>query len=312
MGFTARIVNDPLAYFFVNVGVLALAALATALLLHRMVGAYALYFSLSPALLLYGFLNWDLLPVAISTAAVYVFLARRNLASGGLLGLGASTKLYPALFVLPFALDRFMRGRTREAAALVAASLAVWAALNIPFALLSRPEWSLVYRFSAVRPVDWGSLWYLACHDESWRFACSNTTLVNVSSVVLFAGLSLLIGRTAIRRTSVLPLWASAFPLLVVFLLSSKVYSPQYSLWLVPWFALVQPRLGLFAAFSLTDLGVFVAEAFWIQSRLQPETLPVAVLELAVVARAAVLVSCVVVYFRGGWARALTEPRQAG
>jgi len=134
MGLTARIANGPLAYFFLNAGVLALAALTTAALLQRMVGSRALYFSLSPALIVYGFLNWDLLPVAISTAAVYVFFSRRELASGALLGLGASTKLYPALFVLPFALQRFAQGKTRAATSLVGASIAVWAALNIPFA----------------------------------------------------------------------------------------------------------------------------------------------------------------------------------
>ena len=46
--------------------------------------------------------------------------------------------------------------------------------------------------------------------------------------------------------------------LIVCFLLFNKVYSPQYSLWLLPWFALAVPSWWAFVAFELADVGVFV------------------------------------------------------
>ncbi len=48
-----------------------------------------------------------------------------------------------------------------------------------------------------------------------------------------------------------------------MFLLSNKVYSPQYGLWLLPWFALVLPRLRLFLAFAIADVAVFVTRFSW-------------------------------------------------
>ena len=40
----------------------------------------------------------------------------------------------------------------------------------------------------------------------------------------------------------------------MIFLLTNKVYSPQYSVWLLPLFALALPQLRLFIAFEIADL----------------------------------------------------------
>ena len=75
----------------------------------------------------------------------------------------------------------------------------------------------------------------------------------------------------ALRRAVVLlkraaipdfPRWTLGFPLLVLFLLTNKVYSPQYGLWLLPWFALALPGLRRFVAFEIADVAVFVTR-FW-------------------------------------------------
>lgn len=102
--------------------------------------------------------------------------------------------------------------------------------------------------------------------------------------------------RIAERRK--LPLWTLCFPLLALLLLTSKVYSPQYSLWLIPWFPLVLPQQRLFVAFVLTDLFAFATEFLWIQGRLTPEAFPIAVLQAAVIARAVVLLLCAITYLR--------------
>jgi hypothetical protein len=84
--------------------------------------------------------------------------------------------------------------------------------------------------------------------------------------------------------------------------LSSKVYSPQFSLWLLPWFALALPNLGLFAAFQLADLGVFVTRFSWFGTMTGLDSgvagLPIGAFEIAVVLRTAILVLCVVAWVR--------------
>ncbi len=46
-------------------------------------------------------------------------------------------------------------------------------------------------------------------------------------------------------------------------LLASKVYSPQYSLWLLPWFALIGVGPWLFAAFEAAEVTVFLTRFSW-------------------------------------------------
>ena len=42
------------------------------------------------------------------------------------------------------------------------------------------------------------------------------------------------------------------------------MYSPQFSLWLLPWFALALPNLRLFIAFEAIDVVVFLTEFGWL------------------------------------------------
>jgi hypothetical protein len=88
-------------------------------------------------------------------------------------------------------------------------------------------------------------------------------------------------------------------PLLICFLLSNKVYSPQYSLWLLPWFALTMPRLRRFVAFELADVAVFVTR-FWFFGTYTGamHLVPQSWFEVAVGVRILVLVWCLV-----GWVR---------
>ena len=84
----------------------------------------------------------------------------------------------------------------------------------------------------------------------------------------------------------------------MVFLLSNKVYSPQYGLWLLPWFALALPRLWPFLAFSLTDVAVFVTRFRGSDGLQGAPGSSQALFEVMVLLRAAVLLWCVVSWIR--------------
>ena len=71
----------------------------------------------------------------------------------------------------------------------------------------------------------------------------------------LFLTGSALVWALRAHRFPGFPRWTLGFPLIAIFLLSNKVYSPQYGLWLVPWFALALPGLGRFLAFEIADVG---------------------------------------------------------
>jgi uncharacterized membrane protein len=272
-------------------------ALVTAAVIHRMVGLRALYFAAAPTLAIYGLMNWDLVAVALATLATAAFLRDRDIASGGLLGTGAAAKLYPALFTIPFALDRYRAGRRDEGGRLVVAAVVAWVAVNLPFAILGFDRWSEFFRFNGARGADWDSLWYLAARRLGFTW---DAPLLNILTATTLILLAVVVWRLRENRDPRFPAWTFAFPLLVLFLLTGKVYSPQYGVWLLPWFALTLPDLRLFAAFQLADAAVFVTRfQFFARYGDLGTGLPFWSFEVAILIRAAILVACVVAWIRG-------------
>jgi uncharacterized membrane protein len=288
-----------------NALLLTAAAAVTAWALHAFTGRRAMWFSVAPTLLVYGLVNWDLIAVALATAGTLAYLRGRDGPAGVLLGLGAAAKLYPALLLIPFALGRWREGRSGDARRLVGATVLTWAAVNLPFAVFGFERWSEFFRFNSARGADWDSLWFIGARpfDLVW-----DSTLLNVLSAAAFAVAAVLLWRAASRRPGFRP-WTFGFPLLVAFLLTNKVYSPQYGLWLLPWFAAAVPSLRLFVAFEVADVVVFVTRfQFFAELSGVGPGLPFWSFELAVVARAAVLVACVVAWVRAQSATPAPEP----
>ena len=296
MWVTAVPANNYPSFFNLNALLLSGAALATAALLHRLTGRRALLFALAPTLLIYAFVNWDLYAVLLATAATGAFLGRKDGLAGVLVGLGAATKLYPALLLIPFALARLREDRRDRVALIGATAVGTWALINLPFALIDFERWSEFFRFNSIRPADWDSLWYIAARHLGFVW---DPGIVNGLALATFILAGVGLWFWAGRRLPTSRLWTFGFPLLVVFLLTSKVYSPQYGLWLLPWFALALPDLRWFVAFQVADIAVFVTR-FLFFARLQDvgEGLPQWSFDLAVAARAAILIGCVIAWAR--------------
>ncbi len=306
-------------FLLANVFWLAIAAGITAVCLYLMAGPRALWFALAPTLIIYGFMNWDLLAVVLATAGTLAFLRRRDVTSGVLLGLGAAAKLYPALLVIPFAAQRFRERDPDRGIHLTWAAAGTWLAVNVPFAVLGFDGWKEFFRFNARRPADFDSLWYIGCH-LAGHDGCVNGKLFpgnwpllgGVQAAAAFAAAAFVVGVALVwlLRWRVQPgfsRWTLGLPVLILFLVTNKVYSPQYGLWLLPWFVLALPPLGpirplaLFAMFEATDVAVFVTRFTWFHT-LPPYSgwgAPFWTFEVAVLARASVLALCLVAWVRG-------------
>jgi uncharacterized membrane protein len=286
--------DDAARFFWVNALLLVVAAAVTAVSLYLLEPRRALWFALAPSLALEAFLNWDLLAVALTATATVAFLRRRDGWAGGLLGLGAAAKLFPGLLLIPFAAERIRERHPDGAIRLWWSAAGAWLLVNLPFALSAPAGWWEFFRFNGARPADWDSLWSIACRLS----ACVPTALVNVLSLGGFVVVGGLVWAAKRRREPDFPRWQLAFPLLVVFLLLGKVYSPQFSLWLLPWFALVAPDLRRFVAFEVADVAVFLTRFWFFGDLTGVGGLPRWVFEAAVVARAAVLLWCVAAWVR--------------
>jgi uncharacterized membrane protein len=288
---------NPTAFFWTNVVMLWICAMVVVACCYFVVGSRALYVALAPTLLLSGVLNWDLFAIALSMAGVLFFFTRQDVESGAYLGLGAAAKFFPALLVIPLAVDR-VRSREPDRGITIGWSAgAAWLLANIPFALLGLTGWLEFFRFNSTRGADYDSLWYIG-YRLSGGYASDHTAFINLASAGSFVGLVGLVWAIKAHRHPGFPRWTLGFPILVLFLLTNKVYSPQYSLWLLPWFALALPKIWGFVAFEVADVLVYVTRFRWFGT-LPPYLLAgpsEAMFEFFLIVRALVLVGCVV-----GW-----------
>jgi uncharacterized membrane protein len=285
--------EDFASFYWTNVLLLLSCALAVAWCLERL-GAKTVLFAAAPTLLVYGTMNWDLVPVALATAATYLFLRGRHSGTGIGLGLGAAAKVYPALLLLPFAADDAGRRDVRGITRMVGWFGLTWLVVNVPFAIAARHQWATTFRFNALRPPEADSLWRAVTFNH-WLMG---TRAINILSFAIPLVATLVIWFVKERRQPGFPRWTLAFPLLATFLLANKIWSPQYALWLLPWFALTATSTIPFVAYQLGELLVFFERFEYfaqVNSHGSGDYRPFAV---AVILRAVLLLWCVVVWVR--------------
>jgi len=281
----------------ISMALSATAALAIAWMLWRLTNRRALLFAAAPTLALYAFLNWDLIALACAVAAIAAFALRRDGASGFWLGLGTAIKIFPILLLLPMIVQRLREGDVRRAMWLAIGAALPIVLLNVPVAWASWDGWAYFLRFNSERVVDWGTLWSAGCQTFGSSL-CGNIPLVNTLSLAVFAVSAVLVWLLVTRTAPAIPRWQLAFPLLVVFFLSNKVYSPQYSLWILPWFALALPNVRLFVAYEVLDVAIYITTFGWQQRLAGDGGLPLWPLNVAVAIRAVLLLTMVAAFAR--------------
>jgi len=214
--------------------------------------------ALSPALILNAFVNWDLIAMALTSLGIAAWAARRGVWAGVLLGLAVATKFYPLVVLGALLLLCLRAGRLTEFARTFAAAALAWLAVNLPVMIAAPSGWATFFVFSEHRYADWGSLWYMFEYFNLRVIGNYQLSALNVMSavalVVVYAAIALL-ALAAPRRPRLPQL---CFLLLAAFLMTNKVWSPQYVIWLVPLAVLARPRLWPYVLWQLAEVGYFV------------------------------------------------------
>ena len=161
-----------------------------------------------------------------------------------------------------------VRTRRYQAAAwcTVAAAFA-WLAVNLPVAASYYSGWKEFYVFSADRPAEASTLWQMAHYLTSvglWGGSPSDWVPPGVAVaivVVMAVGLLAWLGLNAPVKPRVAQL---AFLAVAAFLLVNKVWSPQYSLWLVPLVALARPRWRVSLLWQFSEIAVWMVTNLWL------------------------------------------------
>jgi uncharacterized membrane protein len=248
MWLTAQLVPDDddgsrrsLWYFDINALTLAVAAAIAVVATARTAGRRpwdAAMVAVAPGLALAGTINWDLWAVALLALGMLAWSRSRPVAAGVFVGLAAAAKFYPLFVLGPLLVLCWRAGRLRDFATTLGAAALAWAAVNVPVMVADFDGWARFYRLSEERGVGFSSIWFVLSQ-QGYGVPAGSLNLVAGGLFALSCAAIAVLALRAPRRPRLPQL---AFLVVAAFLLTNKVYSPQYLLWLLPLVALARPR----------------------------------------------------------------------
>lgn len=245
--------------FFIATGVLSAGLALVMTVVLRVRGGHRIWrWAAGLPLALYAFHNWDLVAMVPAVVGLLAFEQGRDRSSGALLAVGASAKVFPGVFLPPLALVRWCSGDRRGAARLVGAFLVTTVILNGPVVWRDWNAWTYPARFQGGRSATWGTLWFWLMRTPGVDALVRGNmkSVSDVLSVAALLGALVVLSVLAVRRH--LDAVAIGGAMLGAFLLANKVYSPNYDLWIVPFFVLLPIARRVWIGFCATDLGIFV------------------------------------------------------
>jgi hypothetical protein len=193
----------------------------------------------------YALHNYDFPGIFFMFLAIYYFLKSDDLFSSVFLSIGTATKLFPAL-LLPLMLMK----RKEKALIFLRNFFLVWLGMNLPAMIMHFPDWAFCYIWQAGRaPPACESLGY-------WSYAYLGKWGSLFLFVLFYLGALFYFYRARRgndREDSPREFLLQAGSLLGIFFVFNKIYSPQYMLWLLPFFVFI-PHLS-YPLFWFLDTG---------------------------------------------------------
>nr|WP_225448527.1 glycosyltransferase 87 family protein [Streptacidiphilus sp. P02-A3a] len=248
-------------FWLVNSGMLmvcAVIAVIAVMRTHRRRPWDALLFALAPVLALDSTINWDILAVALTAVGMACWARKRLVLAGVFIGLATAAKLYPVFLLGPLLLLCLRAGRIRDFGRAFAGALVAWLIVDVPFMVLNFQGWATFYTYSETRGIDYGSVW-LILEQNRWLPSGFPTSRVNLVIALLLALCCLGIAWLAFAAQRRPRFAQLAFLVIAAFVLTNKVYSPQYVLWLTPLAVLARPRWRDFLVWQACEVLYFLA-----------------------------------------------------
>jgi hypothetical protein len=250
------------AFYYFTVALLSVFFVVTVFATARLAGARrrdVLLVALCPAVILSAFTNWDLIAVGLAMAGLAAWAARRPVLAGVLIGAATATKFYPVLFFGPLLLLCWRAGRLRQFAAALAGGAACWLVMNLPFIIAAPSGWARFYAFSQIRGASWGTLWLFFQEVHVPLAGTLQVGTQNLMSGALFGACCIGIAVLALAAPRRPRLPQLLFLVVAAFVLTGKVWSPQYVVWLAPLAVLARPRWGAYLIWQACEVAYWVA-----------------------------------------------------
>ncbi|MEY3317633.1 MAG: hypothetical protein RL540_5 [Actinomycetota bacterium] len=240
---TGLLIDDPNGfrpYFDLNIILIALLLFASIFILWRLKPEYVALFPIAPAVFGSLFINWDIYAVLFALLSLYFYKDEKMDVSALFMGIAISTKFYPGVILFGIALIFWNQKKITQLIRYLLVTVFSWLAINLPVALTNFDGWWRFFKLNIDRDSDLGSIWYAA---SLLKFPQPN---INNFTIILFlialGAIGVFYFMVAQSRSDFANLATVAFLTVAAFVTISKVYSPQYILWLTPLAVLAMTR----------------------------------------------------------------------
>jgi len=220
--------NSFRTFFDINALIIIVLFFISAIIVRKISPTYQYIFPLAPAVIASLFINWDMWAVVSTLLAIYYFDKKKYEVSGIWLGVSIATKFFPIVLLLPVAIIFYRSSQIHLFYRYLFTTALFWSAINIPIALIHFDGWWRFFKLNLERGADFGSIWFaLSLLDVNVPYLDLIYPLISIG---FFIGLAFYL----LKLAKLPNLAAVALFALVIFTTVSKVYSPQYILWLTP------------------------------------------------------------------------------
>ncbi len=204
------------------------------------------FWILAPSFIFYSFLNYDLPVVFLIVLAVYLFYRQKYYWAISALALGTVMKVFP-VFLLPIFILKSPRKNWVKLGLLF---IVIVVLLNLPYILQNFNNWIFPYTWqigsNLSKDPTAGTYW--------WIFYKYLGSFAGWFSLILFAGLYIFT-YIKLKKADLIYL---CLAVILIFLLTDRIYSPQYNLYLLPFLALSFNKIDKRAFYLLEIPNLFI------------------------------------------------------
>ena len=209
---------------------------------------------------MHAFTHWEILSITTAVGALWC-LSRQHFGYAGVcIGLGISAQIWPVFLLLALYIIAGRNDQWWETLRCTQFTILSWAAINIPVAVLFPHTWFRYFVDVYLQMWDWQSGFALLIRETNW-LGFDRATTLNLVTVGMFSVLLVMIIAVIAQSPSTPGVPEVTLLLLVAWLLSTKEWSSQFSLWLVPIIVLAVPKWRLVFAWGAVEAVLWYVQA---------------------------------------------------